>query len=267
MKKLFANLIITFVLCAFSLSAQNFVIDRAEILQSSEVNELEAQCASLSEQYNCGVYIVTVQDFQTDGYYSFIEEYAYDFYMYKDFGIGSDKNGIMLILSMADRDFDIMAYGDFGNMAFTDYGKEALEKSFLNEFHYDRWKMGFSKYLKKTAYLLKWAEKGKSYDVNSLAVRAEALPKAFILALIVSLIIAQIRTKAKQRGLNNIYKASTAGSYLISENVSISSKLDNFIRTTETRTPITPPSKSGGGSSHGGTTIGSNGSSHRSGKF
>lgn len=278
MKKIF--ILACFIICAFSLFAAEFVKDEASILTSNEVSLLNEKCGELSQKYDCGIYLVTVKDFEQDfetKYYSTdeaslarytIEDYSFDYFMKNNFGFSAEKNGLMLILSMADRDFDIMAYGNFGNKAFTDYGKDALEDSFIKYFGANNWYKGFDAYLKKVSYELKWAQKGFPYDYRSLSTRLEVIPKAFLIALVISMILSLIITKSKQRGLNNISSAVRADSYVVSENIAFTSKLDNFIRTSETRTHISQQNNSGGaGGSRGGTTVHSNGSSHHSGKF
>lgn len=268
MKKIFLALVLFSIFSGLSLSAQTYVIDEASILDSYEQINLEEKAKQLSQVYDSAVYLVTVENFKAGGYEGTIEDYAYDYYMAHDFGKDTSKNGLMLILSMAERDFDIMAYGEFGNLAFTDFGKQALEDSFLSDFGDNEWFKGFSSYLKKTEYLLKWAEKGKPYDIHSFARKIERLPFNFILALIISLIIASRKTSLKKKGLNTISGATEAGNYLVSQSVNFTKRNDVYTHTTKSSTKIVSSSSSS--SSHGysgGTTVRSNGSSHHSGKF
>lgn len=85
---------------------------------------------AVSEQYGCGVYIVTVEDFTdySDAYY--VDDFGEELFSSYDLGLGDGNCGILLILSMAERDYGLVAHGDFANTAFTDYGKDAARGIF-----------------------------------------------------------------------------------------------------------------------------------------
>ena len=50
-------------------------------------------------------------------------------------------------LSMAERDFQMLAHGDTANAAFTDYGKYIMQDEFLDNFREDDWYGGFADYI------------------------------------------------------------------------------------------------------------------------
>lgn len=135
MKKYASLLFALFLALSLSVSAAAdadvYVYDDADILSTDECAALNEAAAAVSEQYGCGVYVVTVDDMadyidpdavtETDetGMAAFTE-YAWD-----ALGLAAsyDSNGIMLALSMVERDFQMLAHGDTANAAFTDYGK------------------------------------------------------------------------------------------------------------------------------------------------
>lgn len=141
MMKKYASLLFALVL-ALSLSvsaaadADVYVYDDADILSTDECAALNEAAAAVSEQYGCGVYVVTVDDMADyidpdtvtetgeTGMAAFTE-YAWD-----ALGLAAsyDSNGIMLALSMAERDFQMLAHGDTANAAFTDYGKYIMRR-------------------------------------------------------------------------------------------------------------------------------------------
>lgn len=110
---------------------------------------------AVADQYGCGVYVVTVDDMADyidpdtvtetgeTGMAAFTE-YAWD-----ALGLAAsyDSNGIMLALSMAERDFQMLAHGDTANAAFTDYGKYIMQDEFLDNFREDDWYGGFADYI------------------------------------------------------------------------------------------------------------------------
>lgn len=75
-----------------------FVYDTAGLLNEDEWLELEMMADEISWRYNCAVYIVTVDDYED--YDSDIHYAAANIYNGNDFGIGENREGIMLMLSM-----------------------------------------------------------------------------------------------------------------------------------------------------------------------
>ena len=57
------------------------------------------------------------------------QDYADDFYDYNGYGYGKDDDGILLLISMEDRDYAITTYG-FGITAFTDAGLQYVVNDF-----------------------------------------------------------------------------------------------------------------------------------------
>ena len=100
------------------------------------------------------MYIVTVEDFTdySDTYY--VKGFGEELFSSYDLGLGDDNCGILLILSMAERDYGLVAHGDFANAAFTDYGKDKLSEAFLDDFGDDNWYSGLSDYLDKSESML-----------------------------------------------------------------------------------------------------------------
>lgn len=270
MKKLFLSLLMAFSLCVavFAQTDYEYIMDFANILTDSQEQFLENEMAKLSETYDVGIYIATFENMGDYGYGEYdIQDFSFDTYM--EFGLGRNesKDGLLFVMSMYGRDFDIMAYGK-GNEAFTDYGKDALVDAFKDSFHKNKWFTGMKQYLRKTEYILKWYAKGHPYDVRSIASKLDGLPMNLLRGLIIGFIIAFFFGKAASRKRSTIEKAVTAFAYFDSSDVKITKQADNYVRSSSSVRYISSSSSSGGGHSYsGGTTIHSNGSSHRSGKF
>ena len=77
----------------------NYVTDDVGILTDSQWEDLEQRAQQVSEEYQCGVYMITVDDY-TD--YSTESVYTADYTIYHDYemGMGEDRDGIMILLSM-----------------------------------------------------------------------------------------------------------------------------------------------------------------------
>ena len=141
------------------------VIDTAELLSESEAEALDARCSELEQTYGCGVYLVTVDDYTA--YYSAdsIESFAESVFLDLGLGAGAEQDGVLLVLSMAERDYDICAHGTIGNRAFTDYGKGVLaERWFLEPFSRDDWSGGFAAFLDGCEEYLRMDAEGAPFD-------------------------------------------------------------------------------------------------------
>lgn len=132
--------------------SMDYVLDLAGLLTYDQWKTLETRAVEISAQYGCGVYAVTVEDYADYG--SSIESVIQDAYHQLELGEGSGNDGVILMLSMADRDFATFVYGDQTEYAFDDYGLKQMEGSFLDNFADNDWYGGFSDYLEECgAYL------------------------------------------------------------------------------------------------------------------
>ena len=94
------------------------LLDTANILSDEEQDEITELLDELSERQKMDVTIATVGNL--DGYNS-IEACADDLYDYCNFGYGTDRDGLMFVVSMEEREWHISTCG-YGITAFTDAG-------------------------------------------------------------------------------------------------------------------------------------------------
>ena len=188
MKKLCLCLFLCVCLClgVTTLAAADdtleYVTDAAGILTQEQTAELNATAGRISEQYDCAVYIVTLPDYRTYNNES-VERCTEELYIYFDLGRGDGRDGLILLLSMAERDYDLWGYGPFGVYAFTDFGLDGLEESFLPYFRQNDWYGGFSAYLRGAASLLDQAAQGQpaEYHMPKMPKAAIALGSASLI--------------------------------------------------------------------------------------
>lgn len=235
-----------------------YVTDAAGLLTTEEAEALESQAEQIAQSYGCAPYILTVADFQDyDSSYDIFEA-GMNLYERWDLGYGAEKNGLLLILSMAERDYALVTYGSVTHRAFTDYGQDYLTDRFLDDFRNDDWAGGFRDYLETSAWLLEQAANGTPYDVDTA-------PKGFnplivviplVLALVVCLVLTGQMKTANQK--------TEAGEYIIQNGTNMRVVQDIFTHRTVTRQVIEQNNNSSGG---GGTTVNSRGFSGGSGKF
>ncbi len=162
------TMIMSMTVTAFASKDYNeYVFDTANILTEEEAATFEAKAAEITDKYGIAVYICTIPNLSD---YGFSADQAYDcakyFYREAQYGVGDDQSGIMLLLSMSERKFALIAHGK-GNQALTDYGNEQMREEFLEDFADDEWADGFNHYLERAdRYISLWAE-GKPVDVGS----------------------------------------------------------------------------------------------------
>ena len=245
------------------------------LLNSDEAARLEQQCAEAAADYDCGIYIVVLADcteYAPDPY-----EAAQVIYRSMDFGVGENKNGIMLMLSMAERDYALICYGDIANSVFTDRVQERIADGFLDDLSVNDWEGGFSDFVSDSAYALAHFDGtiGESYDGyyedgvyyeetagNRLWYVLSGYGWAIVL---ISPVIALVVCLIMKSGMKTAKIATRAGDYIPQGGVELRVRQDVFTHTT--RQVIHHERQSSGGGGGGHTSVGSGGFSGRSGKF
>ncbi len=271
MKKRFSVALLTLLLVlsctafAFADDAFPFVVDQADILTMDEYNALYDKAELISSKHNVGVYIVLVDDMANWVYYD-IEEFTQDLFEQNGCGLGADRDGIMLCLSMGGRDYDLDAHGNYANYSFTDYGKEKLAGVFLDDFRNNAWYEGFDDYLDKCDSMLIQAANGDPLDVpGSKPMTTEQKAGAATgIGGVIAAIVSSIRGLILKNSMKTAREATNANRY-ISGQVHFTNMDNILIDRHVSRRIIESSSRSGGGG--GGTTVNSAGHSHHSGKF
>ena len=142
---LLAALTLTVPAWAEQQSGDPFVYDTAGLLSEADYADLEQTADAISWQYRCAVYIVTVDDYGQYGGDAY--DAAASIYNGQDFGIGAERSGILLLLSMWDRSYALYVRDGYAKSMVGNYAQEQLENSFLPYFSSDDWYGGFRAYL------------------------------------------------------------------------------------------------------------------------
>ena len=106
------------------------LLDTAYLLSDEETDEINELLDELSERQKMDVTIATVDNL--DGSSS-IEACADDLYDYCNFGYGEDRDGLMLLISMEEREWHISTCG-YAITAFTDAGIQYVGDQMLSPF-------------------------------------------------------------------------------------------------------------------------------------
>lgn len=284
-KKLFALLFTVILLAALALpawgesAAMAYVFDLNDLLSWEEWSALETRAGEISANHGCGVYIITVEnylDYGTGDVLAVAEQLFSD--PEQPLGLGQDRNGVLLLLSMAERDYALFVHGDGAMRAFPDQTQALLEDAFLPALGENDWQGGFSAYLEACdTYLTQAPEEtpgqnapGMDYDLSQEGMAPMGSPrgdrgKRIAMAVGISCLLALIVCGVLWAQMRSVRPQSRAWDYA-QNGLQLTDHRDHYTHTTETRRRIEPPPSSGGG--HGGShSSHSSSSSGRSGKF
>ncbi len=246
-----------------------YVFDLSDLLSYEEWRELEDRAADISQRHSCGVYFLMVDDYTEAAGTDDVYEAAYHTYHNNELGVGEGRDGIFVLLSMAERDCAMFVYGDDAEYAFNEYGQERLEGAFLGDFGSDDWYGGISHYLDACDEYLTQAEAGSPVSGGSGGGSEESEPAnpawGMGLMTVLSCMIAGAVCVSLKRKMRTVRPKSEANAYVAAGGLRLTEQYDRYTHTTETRRKIERERSSGGG----GSTVSRSGGggSGRSGKF
>lgn len=232
------------------------VTDAADILTSSEEQALEDQAQLIEDEYGFGVYIVTLEESAGDVFETAV-------YVYKEYslGVGSGKDGLLLLMSMAERDYSLITYGDYGNYAFTDEGREAMTEFFLDDFSNDWWYAGFADFLSAADDYLAAAAAGEPYADGNIPMETGdvlgAIGMYLLAVILIPFIIMLIVIRVMDSKMKSV-AAATEASHYVAGALQLTNSHDSFSHVTEVAVPI-PKDKDGPRTSHIGGFSGTSG--------
>ena len=241
------------------------ITDTVGLLTSDEDLTLEARAEEISAQYGVGIYLLILEDYSE--YYDDPYETAYELYHQNTLGMGEDRDGVILLMSMSDRKYATFFYGPKAEYAFDAYGQELMEEEFLDDFRDDDWYDGFSDYLEVCAEYLERAEAGdpvRGDDSSAGGSSVSGIGTTILVCLGISAVIAMIVCLILRGKMKSVRKGTHADAY-VTGSLNLTASRDQYTHTTETRTKIEHESSdsSGGGSS----ACSGGGGSGRSGSF
>lgn len=233
-----------------------YIFDNSDLLTFDEWEKLEARAADISQRHGCGVYVAFVDDFTEYGYGNDVYKTTYQLYHANKLGMGENRDGIIILLSMAERDYAMFVYGTYAETAFNSYGQEKLEKAFLGNFKEDDWYGGVSNYLSTCDEYLTRADAGKPVRESPALLIAIAVVASCLLSGAICLFL--------KRSMKTVHQKVEANEYVAPGGLQLSKQYDRYTHTTEVRSKI---SSSDDSSSSGTSSCSGGGGSGRSGKF
>ncbi len=236
------------------------VADVAELFTSSQHRALEEKAAAISQRYKFGVYIITADDFRKYTDSNTISDFVIEVYDGQDLGMGNDRAGTSLTISMAERDYNLDFNSSRADEAFTEAGRDRMEERILSYFRQNDYYGGFNEYLDICEEYLAAAEAGHPVGQGERS-SADDVPAAIavvpgvVAAMIVGLVL---WLPMKTAGIKH-----DADQYAVPGSMNLSRRSDMFLRRSVSRRPRQTQSSGGSHSHH----YSSGSHSGRSGKF
>lgn len=180
---------------------------------------------------------------------------TYQLYHANELGMGENRDGIIILLSMDERNYAMFVYGKNAEYAFNKYGQEQLEDAFLGYFGDNDWYGGASHYLDTCDEYLTLAEEGDPVRKNTLPM--------YLIVVVASCAISGFICIMLKWKMQTVHKKVEADEYVATGGLKLTKQYDRYTHTTETRSKIHDDSDSGGSTS----SCSGGGGSGRSGTF
>jgi uncharacterized protein len=257
MKKAFCFLLTVFLLSTI-IGASVFgqepsakrVSDRAGVLSSGQADALESRIASLAESLGFDIAVATVESL--DG--KSAQDYADDFYDSQGYGAGPGLDGILLLVSIGDREWRASTSGRCMDI-FTSRRISAMGAAMSPCMSEGDFGGAFEVFLDMAA---QYAQSPPDARDAPLARSRPYVPYVAAVGISLAVSLAAVLVMKAQMGAARPQRA--AGSFIVPGSFKLARKADVFLWSHVAKTPLAPPpGQSGGG---GGSHVSSSGRTH-----
>lgn len=236
------------------------LVDQAELLSEEAEAKLLSSLDEISERQECDVVVVTVNSLEGKT----AEQYADDTYDYNGYGFGEERDGILFLISMEERDWALSTCGAC-IAAFTDAGQEYMVSQWKSSLSDGKYEEAFSKYAQLCDEFITQAKTGEPYDEGNLP-KGSVSPFWIFGDLGIGCLIAWCMGNRKKSRLKTVRKKAEAQDYVVGGTLRLNASWDRMIDKRVSARTVSTSSNSGGGSS---AHTSSSGTTHggSSGKF
>jgi len=208
-----------------------FVVDGADLLTDIEQADLESQLDAIQQTHQMNVMVVTAES--TEG----MTPEAYAVQCYNNY-VGADKDGVLLLLSMEERDWWILPNGACEAM-FDGDDIESIGELMVVDLSAGDYAAGFSTFAEECEYIINGELNGYPFPFGMTLL--VSLGVGFVVALIVvGIMRGQLKSVRSQAAANQYVKAGS---------MQVTASNEFFLYRTVHRTKKQTQSSSGGSSS------------------
>lgn len=228
------------------------------LLDEQDAQTLNEKLDEISHRQNLDVTAALVQSL--DGYST--EDYADQLYENCRFGYGEDQDGVLLLVSLEERDWYIYTFG-YGISVFTDAGIDYIGEQIRPQLADGNYLEAFEKYADQCDDFITQAENGEPYDIGHMP--REPLSLLWIpISLAVGIGGALAVVGFYKSQLKTVHMQREARDYIRPGSMQVTNRSDYFLYRHVTRSAKPQQKSSSGGRSGGGSSIhtSSSGRSH-----
>lgn len=199
------------------------LLDDAGLLTDAEAAELLNQLDEVSERQNFDVVIITVDSLGDET----AQQFADEVYEACGYGYGEDHDGILLLISMEDRDWAISTTG-YGITAFTRSGQEYLVDQFKPDLSDGNYLKAFQIFAEKSDDFLTQAANGEPYGKGNMPY----IPLSWlhiVIAAGIGLLIGGITVGVMAGGMKSVRRQAAAKDYLREGSLNVTDSRDVFL--------------------------------------
>lgn len=233
MKKLLSLIFCITFLLAFSpavLAASVSVLDEAEILSPREEALLTEQAQQIMETHDLSVVILLVDSLDGSTTWKYADTHFYS----GNYG----KDGILLLLSVEYRDWEIATYGETAER-ISDRQCDGLFDSMADALSRNDFYEGIEDYF----YALNGVLSRKSYGQNIFL--------QIVVSVLIGAVVALITILIMRNKMNSVRPQHSAANYLIQRSYRLTEKRDIYLYSNVTKIRRSQNSSSGGGGGGG----------------
>lgn len=218
------------------------VWDEAELLNETEVAQLNSKLESISKKYKAEIRVVTLSSMDGGDIDEFLE-YLYD---ESGFGYGENHDGVLLVVCMDPQEYRILSNG-FAGEAITSGDIDAIGEAFKSDLSDGNYADAFDTFADKCEYYLDGHINGFPFNTG----------KNLLICLGIGLVVALIVTGIWKNQLKSVRKQSAANVYVKAGTMQITQSGDFFMYRNVTKTQKQSSSSSGSSGSSRSTGGGS----------
>ena len=228
------------------------VYDPAGVLSDGQYLALNTAAEKIMEESGMGIYAVAVDDYMDYASYDGqdVVSAAGDIFYENDFGLGDNHDGILLLVSMMDRDYAFFTCGE-GETLFSGSTMDAIEDNLLSHFRENDWYGGFTGYIQDCADALGididvagYYELFEEYDENNewqgnySGDSAEGKSGNPLMRILIGCVLGGVAgsvasvsiNRASKRNMMNTFQKRDAEGYAVSGSYNITVEDEKFVR-------------------------------------